>query len=112
MKLIIDALKPVKEALLAVSENVGMYEAVDATATHIIYAPDGEAGELALDNAKTGQVIQGTIDLFAQNKDQGMADSVQHALRAAGISFRLESVQYEDLNKNDFVHYEWVFEVA
>lgn len=112
MKLIIDALRPVKEALLAVTENVGMYEAVDATVTHIIYAPDSEAGELALDNAKTGQVIQGTVDLFAKNKDQGMADSVQHALGTAGISFRLESIQYEDLNKNDFVHYEWVFEVA
>lgn len=112
MKSIIDALKPVKEALLTVSENVGLFEAVDATVTHIVYAPDGEAGELALDNAKTGQVIQGTIDLFAQNKDQGMADSVQNALNAAGISFRIGSIQYEDLNKNDFIHYEWIFEVA
>lgn len=112
MKSINEMLAPVKAALLSVSKNVGMHEAVDATKTHIIYAPDGEAGELALDNAKTGQVIQGTVDLFAKNKDRGMADSIQNALDAAGVSFRLESIQYEDLNKNDFVHYEWVFEVA
>lgn len=112
MKSISDALKPVKEALLSVSENVGLYEAIDATVTHIVYAPDSEAGELALDNIKTGQIIQGTIDLFAKNEDRDMADSVQNALNEVGVSFRLESIQYEDLNKNDFIHYEWIFEVT
>lgn len=112
MKSLSDVLMPVKSALLSVTDNVGLYEAVDATITHIIYAPDSEAGNLPLDNIKTDQIIQGTIDLFALNKDRQMADQIQQALNEAGVSFALNSIQFEDLEKNDFIHYEWVFEVC
>lgn len=112
MKSLSDVLMPVKNALLSVTDNVGLYEAVDATITHSIYAPDGEAGNLPLNNIKTGQIIQGTIDLFALNKDRQMADQIQQALNEAGVSFYLNSTQFENLEKNDFIHYEWVFEVS
>lgn len=112
MKSFDEILEPIKTALLSVSENVGLFEPIDATKTHIVYAPDSESNELPLDNAKTGQVIQGTIDLYATRADRTMAGSIQAALVESNISFSLNSVQFEDLENNDFIHYEWVFEVA
>lgn len=112
MKSLTDMLSPVKNALLSVSKNVGLHEAIDATKTHIVYAPDSEAGGLALDNIKTGQIMQGTIDLYAEVADAWIFDSIQNALNDAGISFQLNSIQHEDMGKNDMIHYEWIFEVA
>lgn len=112
MKSLNDLLEPVKAALLTVSSNVGLFEAIDGTTDHIIYAPDGEGESLALNNNKSSQVIQGTIDLFVKPQNVILADDIQTALNAAGISFSVSSIQYEDLDKNTFIHYEWIFEVC
>lgn len=111
MKLLIEKLRPVKEALLSVSNNVGLHEAIDATKAHIVYAPDSEATSILLDNRKSGQVIQGTIDLYVKESERSLADDVQEALNAAGISFSLNSIQFEEIERNNLLHYEWVFEV-
>lgn len=112
MKSVMSNLNPLKTALLTVSENVGLFEAIDATKTHIVYAPDSEGERLNLNNIKDAQVIQGTVDLYSLKKDVSMVDAIQIALNDAGISFYLNSVQFEALDKNDFIHYEWVFEVS
>lgn len=103
---------PVKRALLEVTDNVGKGEAIDATRSHIVYMFDSEGESLHADNVKASQVLQGSIDLFALPEDEAMFDQVQQALNEAEISFYFSSAQFEDLELNDFIHYEWVFEVS
>ena len=67
---------------------------------------------LHADNVKVSQVLQGSIDLFALPGDEAMFDQVQKALNEAEISFYFSSAQFEDLELNDFMHYEWVFELS
>lgn len=112
MKSLDEILKKVRLALIKVSDNVGLYEANDATKTHIIYAPDNEPTQVNADNRKQIQTIQGTIDLYALKKDTFLFNEIQESLNKTGISFYLNSVQYEDLDKNNFIHFEWVFEVS
>lgn len=112
MKSMNDLLAPVKEALLSVSNNVGLFEAIDATESHIIYAPDSEGGSLNLNNLKDQQVVQGTIDLYAVPSEQSLMDDIQNALTAAAISYELSSMQYEYSESSKFIHYEWIFEVS
>lgn len=99
-------------ALLTVSKNVGQFEPIDATKSHIVWGVDSESSRVSSDNKKEIQGVQGTIDLFAVRADRGMADEIQAALNNAGISFFLNSVQFEDYDLNNFIHYEWVFEVS
>ena len=112
MKSVAEQLEPVKKALLSVTDNVGLMEANDATKSHIVYMPDSEADSIHADDRKDQQVVQGSIDLYALPGDMKMFDKVQEALDGAGVSFRFSSSQYEDLELNDFIHYEWIFEVS
>ena len=112
MKSLTDLLEQVKNPLISVCDNVGLYEAIDSTITHVIYAPDQEPSQVEADNKKQIQTLQGTIDLYALSKDRSLFDDIQEALNEAEISFYLNSVQYEDLDKNNFIHFEWVFEVS
>lgn len=101
-------LEPVKEALLSVSENVGRHTAIDETKTHIIYYEEGEASEVAGDNVKLNQSIQGVIMLYAKPNEMEMFDKVQAALNNADISFSYNTTQVE----NGFIRYDWIFEVS
>lgn len=112
MKSLTELLNQVKEPLIQVSDNVGLFEAIDSTKTHVIYAPDQEPTQVEEDNQKQIQTLQGTIDLYAKSQDRALFDEIQEALNEAGIPFYLNSVQYEDYDKNNFIHYEWVFEVS
>lgn len=106
----ISKLKAIKEALLSVTENVGHYEAMDETDKYIVWQEDSEGSAVKGDNRKTNQSIQGTIDYYTKTDMDENVDKIQAALNAACISFYLNSVQYED--ETEFIHYEWVFEVA
>lgn len=110
MKSLNDVLKPVKEALLKVTDNVGHYEPNDGTKSHIVYAEDS-SNNFNGDNFVMAQSLQGTIDLYELGKG-GMADKVQEALNKAEIAFYLNSVQFENSEPRNFIHYEWVFEVS
>lgn len=112
MKSLANLLEQVKEPLTSVCDNVGLFEAIDGTKTHVIYAPDTEPTQVEEDNQKQIQTLQGTIDLFVRPKEQEMFDKIQEALNEAKIPFYLNSIQYEDMEKNNFIHYEWVFEVS
>lgn len=112
MRLIKDMLAAVETVLLSVSDNVGHFFPIDGTKTHIVYAEDTEASSQSGDNHKLAQAVQGTIDLYARPDDVGMADQIQAALDKSRISFSLNSVLFEDDQKTQYIHYEWLFEVT
>ena len=112
MKSMNDALESLKDALIEVSDNVGLCEAIDGTKSHLIFAPDSEASQSNEDNKKEIQTIQATIDLYAKKNDLDLFDEIQESLNENGISFYLNNVQYEDNDKNDFIHFEWIAEVS
>ena len=66
------------------------------------------------DDRKINQSIQGTIDYFTKEEDDAFVEQIQAALKAACISFYLNSVQYEGQDEGGagYIHYEWVWEVA
>lgn len=103
-------LQIIRDTLLTVSDKVFHYEALGITDKYIVWAEDTESSSLQSDNKKTQQAIQGTIDYYTTEEYDKMVDGIQGALNNAEISYRLNSVQYEDETK--FIHYEWIFEVV
>ena len=103
-------LNQVRNAILSEMENVGHYEALNQTDKYIVWAEDSEGSSVEGDNQKIEQSIQGTIDYYTKSEDDQNVERIQTALKAARISFYLNSVQYED--KTQYIHLEWVFEVA
>ena len=89
-------IKKVRDALLTTTSDVGHYEYLGHTDRYVVWSEDGESTSTYHDNGKYIQVITGTIDLFTKSD--------------AGISYTLESVQYED--ETQYIHYEWRFEVS
>lgn len=103
-------LKKIPEILKTVTDNVSHYEAMGITDKYIVWAEDSEGSSVEGDDRKINQSIQGTIDYFTKQDFDENIDKIQAALTAACISFYLNSVQYED--ETEYIHYEWVFEVA
>ena len=76
--------------------------------SYVVWAEDGEGNSLDADNKKQIQGIHGTIDLFTKTEFDRLADEIQEGLNnLENVSWRLESVQYED--ETMFIHYEWEF---
>lgn len=109
METITSKLNTVKEALIGVTDQVWHYHAMKNQAPYIVWAEELESGNLHGDNEKRNQVIQGTIDLYTSQDLDPLIDVVQDRLRQAKISFKLNSVQYEE--ETGYIHYEWVWEV-
>lgn len=103
-------LRKIPEILKTVTDNVSHYEAMGITDKYIVWAEDSEGSSVEGDDRKINQSIQGTIDYFTKQDMDENIDKIQAALTAACISFYLNSVQYED--ETEYIHYEWVFEVA
>lgn len=103
-------LDQVRNALLSVTENVGHYEALNQTDKYVVWAEDSEGSSVEGDNRKLEQTIQGTIDYYTKSENDINVEKIQEALKAARLSFYLSSTQYED--ETQYIHYEWVFEVA
>lgn len=112
MKSLNDKLATVKNVLLTITDNVGMYEAINSGKTYIVYYPESEASELAADNVKSLESMSITVDLYAREKDGGVsiAEQIKQALNNANISHYLSAVIYE--SETGFVHYEFVCEVG
>lgn len=89
--------------------SVGHYRNMKQDGDYCVWAEDTEPGAVSGDNRKEIQNLQGTIDFFTRTEFNPIADAIQNALNDAGISFYLNSVQYED--ETAYIHYEWVFEV-
>lgn len=106
----LSALQKIPQTLLSVSEKVFHYEAYKQTDSYIVWAEDSEGDSVEADDQKVNQSIQGTIDFYTKTDMDPMVDEIQNALIAAHISFYLNSTEYED--ETQYIHYEWVFEVA
>lgn len=101
-------LERIKNVLLSVSDNVFHYTAVEKPNQYIVWAEEFEADALNGDNQKLEQTISGSIDYFTKVDMDPMVDKLQNALNKAQISFRLNSVQYEE--ETGYIHYEWTWE--
>lgn len=100
-------LKPIKDALCSVSDNVGHFEANDMTTTYIVYAEDAEAAGLEADNIKLAQKLNCYVDAFTEVKDISLADDIQRAFNDYEIPFELISTAYEVGTQYHFVHFRW-----
>lgn len=105
-----DKLKMVRDALIAIHDDVWHYEEKDKSDRYIVWAEDGEGDTSYADNHVDSQVLTGLIDLYSKDEYDQLIDQIQEALDVAGICFRLESVMYED--ETEYIHYQWRFEVA
>ena len=70
---------------------------------------DGQADAMWADNRMKTQAIEGTVDLFTSGSGEETAKSIQTALDACGVSWSLNSVQYEE--ETGLRHWEWLFQL-
>lgn len=68
---------------------------------------DGQADAVWADNRMKAQAIEGTVDLFTRGSGEDAAKAVQSAMGECGVSWRLNSIQYEE--DTGLRHFEWVF---
>ena len=102
-------LSDLRDALLEVVPDVFHYEAWAKPNKYIVWAEDTELDSLNADDQKEEQVIQGTIDYFTKIEYDTNVKLIQEKLNSTEISWRLNSIQYEEDTK--FIHYEWLFEL-
>lgn len=76
----------------------------------LMWAEDGEENSFNADNHKREQNITGTCDFYTKTEFDPLIDEVQAALDDMGMTWQLESVQYED--DTQMIHYEWRWGVA
>lgn len=99
-----------KNALLAVSNKTYHFSGIGATPPYIVWAEDGQADAVWADGKMQEQVMTGTIDLFTKTEYDPLFNAIQTALNGIDISYRLESIQYEEDTK--LIHYEWSWELV
>ena len=103
-------LNDLSTALLTVSQSVYHYHALNKEVPYIVWAEDGAGDAVIADDHVTEQTIIGTVDYFTHQENDPNFDKIQQALNSIDISWRLNSVQYEDDTK--IIHYEWAWELA
>lgn len=103
-------LADLKAALLTVTSKAYHFDATGATGNYIVWAEDGQADSVWADGGMKEQAITGTIDYYSKEEYDPNFSAIQAALDGIGISYRLNSIQYETDTK--YIHYEWVFEIG
>lgn len=117
MKSLNENLKTIKDALLAsvqTGEPVAVYHyerpARENLKRYVVWAEDGETESQVVNNHKVQQQLHGTVDLYTTIEFDTWADRIQEQLdAAAGTTWMLDSVQYEDAT--GLIHFEWSFTV-
>ncbi len=102
-------LNDLKTALLTIGVPVGHYSAFEQSDKYIVWAEYGQSNEVWADGKMQQQAISATVDYFTKTENDVNVSAIQQAFNAAELSWRLESIQYEDDTK--FIHFEWVVEV-
>lgn len=100
----------IKNALLTVTSNARHFDATGMTGNYIVWAEDGQADSVWADGQMKEQATTGTIDYYTKVEYDPNFQKIQDALGEIGISYRLNSIQYEILTK--YIHTEWVWEVV
>jgi len=103
-------LNKIKTALLTVTDKVYHYDATGAVGNYLVWSEDGSADTVWASGRMHEQSITGTIDYFTKLENDPNFNAIQNALNDAGISFKLNSIQYEEITK--YIHTEWVWEVV
>lgn len=99
----------IKDLLVKLTSAVYLYTAPGNTKPpYVVYGVDG-ANDLSAGNAHAERADQGTIDLFTKDPADSLITGIPSALDAEGVSYYLESVQYEE--ETGLIHYEWIWEV-
>lgn len=70
---------------------------------------DGQAESVWADNAMQEQAITGTVHLFTRDDGKMQMKAVQNAMNRAGVSWRLDSRQFEEDTR--LTHWAWGFEL-
>ena len=102
-------LEPLGTAFAAVVPNAYHYFRPGVDAPFLVWAEEAENG-LEADNLKDGQAIRGTTDYFTKTEFDSAVDDIQETLNDLGVSWYLNSVQFEE--DTNLIHYEWIWEVA
>lgn len=103
-------LTELRDLLLTVTPDTFHYEAQGKPDKYIVWAEDGEVSSSEADNHKITQVLGGTIDYYTKTEFDTNFDLIQEKLNSVDISWRLNSVQYE--NETKYIHYEWTWELV
>lgn len=101
----------IRDALASV-DNLKCYhlhKPASIKAPYAVWQEDSEGYSHYADNTKAEQVLTATVDYFTATEYDAMTDSIQSALSAAEIAWKLNSFQYEDETK--LLHYEWLVQV-
>lgn len=104
-----ERLEKIKSVLLSVMPDVYHYTADQKKEHYIVWAEDSGGSVHAVDDRVVDQAIVGTVDYYTKTEFDKNIDLIAAAMIDAKISFRLNSVQYED--ETGYIHYEWLFEV-
>lgn len=76
---------------------------------YFVWQEDG-AGDLIVDGIHGEKAVTGSTDLFTKKEFDSWKDAFEAAMDAAeGISWKLNSVQYEE--DTGYWHYEWIWSV-
>lgn len=96
------------EAHLAVTDAVSHAERLQSD-RYFVWQEDGE-NSLGAGNCHAERAVTGVTDLYTKIEFDPWADALGRAFDSAGISWRKDSVQYEE--ETGFFHHSWDWEVA
>lgn len=102
-------LQKVKQALLTVDVPVYHYEAPGQEDRYLVWAEDAQGAALWADGRMENQAIQGAAHYFTRTEYDPTVEKIQAALRQGDLSWRLNSIQFEE--DTGYTHYEWIWEV-
>lgn len=90
-----------------VTDQVSHWERLKSN-RYFVWQEDGR-NDLLADGIHAEIAVTGTTDLYTQQEFDPWVEELQEAFELHGISWYLNSVQYEE--DTGFTHYEWVWEV-
>lgn len=92
-------------AFAGITNNCYHYYRAKKDLPCLVWAESGEEESFHSDNRKSEQRIVGTVDLYTKTEFDPIADRVQETLADLGVTWSLNSVQYED--ETNLIHMEW-----
>lgn len=103
-------LRQIGVALAGVTQKTYHYWRPVKDVPCLIWAESGEEDSFHSNNRKSEQRIIGTVHMFTKTEFDTLLDDVQEALEGLGLTWSLESVQFED--ETNLIHYEWSWGVT
>lgn len=90
-----------------VTDQVSHWERLKSE-RYFVWQEDGR-NDLMADGVHAEGAVTGTTDLYTKQEFDPWVEELQEAFEVHGISWYLNSVQFEE--DTGFTHYEWVWEV-